>query len=144
MNVHLYGGIPFSRAALHQTIAGKLIALEQIQTAAINNAARFLVIRIGYENGSVIAQYLSNEITHKFKMLAVLNKTSSERHISHQSVPKNHVFSSTSYKAENGITTKPTKQSANAKLVTNKFVDATKKKQRKRENKLKWNIRKNK
>lgn len=46
--------------------------------------------------------------------------------MSHQSVPKNQVFSSTSYNAENGITTKPTRQSATARLVTNKFVDVCK------------------
>lgn len=164
-------------------MAGKLIALEHTHTAAISAAARFCVIRIGYEKGSVMAQYRSNEITHKFKIDAVLKRTSSERQISHQSVPKNlyrrngekstgkkwneneekkkkkqlvrrscdsdpthtqrlwfwlndglelianfsilnyHVFSSTSYNAENGITTKPTRQSATAKLVTNKLVD---------------------
>lgn len=116
--------MPFSRAARHHTMAGKLIAPEHTQTAAISAAARFRVIRIGYENGSVMAQYRSSDMTHKFRMLAVLKRTSNERHISHQSVPKNHVLSSTSYSAENGITTKPTRQSATAKLVTNKFVDA--------------------
>lgn len=105
---------------------GKLIAPEHTQTAAINAAARLRVIRIGYVNGSVMAQYRSNDITHKFNMEAVLNRTSSERQISHQSVPKNHVFSSTSYSAENGITTKPTKQSATANDVTNKLVDVCK------------------
>lgn len=108
VNVHLNAGIGSSLTARHHTIAGKLIALEQTHTAAIKPTARFLVIRIGYENGSVMAQYRSSEITHKFNIEAVLNKTSNDLHISHQSTPKNHVFCSTSYKAENGITTNPT------------------------------------
>lgn len=110
----------------HHHSPGKLIAPEHTQTAAINPAARLRVIRIGYVNGSVMAQYRSNDITHKFNMEAVLNRTSSERQKSHQSVPKNQVFSSTSYSAENGITTKPTKQSATASDVTNKLVDVCK------------------
>uniref|UniRef100_A0A1B0BU18 Uncharacterized protein n=1 Tax=Glossina palpalis gambiensis TaxID=67801 RepID=A0A1B0BU18_9MUSC len=89
-------GISPSRAARHHTIAGKLIALEHIQTAQISKAARLTVMRMGYENGSVIAQYRSNEITQRFNIDAVLNSTSNERQISHQSVPKNHVLSNTS------------------------------------------------
>lgn len=106
------------RTARHHNMAGKLMAPEHIQTAAIRAAAFFRVIFMGYEKGSVMAQYLSNDITHKFRMEAVENRTSRDRHISHQSSPKNQVFSSTSYNAEKGITAKPTKQSATAKLVT--------------------------
>uniref|UniRef100_A0A182J771 Uncharacterized protein n=1 Tax=Anopheles atroparvus TaxID=41427 RepID=A0A182J771_ANOAO len=47
VNVHLNGGMASSRAARHQTIAGKLIALEQIQTAAISATAFRRVIFIG-------------------------------------------------------------------------------------------------
>ena len=120
VNVHLYSGIGPSRAARHHTIAGKLIPLEHTHTAAISPAALFLVIFIGYENGSVIAQYRSKDITQRFKIEAVLKRTSNDLQISHQSVPKNQVFCSTSYRAENGITTNPTRQSATAKLYHKK------------------------
>lgn len=68
VNVHLYGGIPFSRAARHHTIAGKLIAPEHTQTAAIRAAARFRVIRIGY--------WIEGELFNEYFYLFVIRLSS--------------------------------------------------------------------
>ena len=55
----------------HQMIAGNEIIDEQDHTRAISFFARPGVIITGYASGSVIAQYLSIDMTHRFNIEAV-------------------------------------------------------------------------
>ena len=76
--------------ALHQAMAGNEMADEQIQTETISMPALFRVILAGYVMGSVMAQYRSRLMTHRFKIEAVEAKTSKLCQPSHQYSPKIH------------------------------------------------------
>ena len=99
---------------MHQRIAGKLIAADMIQTIAMTMMIRCVVMRCGYLIALVMARYRSRAIPERFRIEAVLARTSNECQTSHQSLPNIHRCCITSSVIANGMTTAPITRSATA------------------------------
>lgn len=97
-----------------QKKGGMEMEMEKTHTKAIMPAALLGVLLVEYSTASVMAQYLSRAITHKWRMEAVQQVMSEESQMSHTIWPRVH-FPVTVYMVLIGMTRMDTRRSVTAK-----------------------------